>query len=562
VEPGLVPPKGEKPELLLKFNESLDTTVGFASPPAMDVLMLSNGPGELVTWVRPAVVELRKQLPQARLSLVLSPCAHASGQEHQIAQDYLRVDRIQDADYFVSFLLSGQTEERWEWAPRGVVLFLGGDQFFAYWIARRLGFRTVVYAEHKTRWRGLIDKFGVRTESIQKRTGKRWAAKTTVVGDLMLDGVLQAQRSPTLVLPGWYLPVAATSAEAVAPPPLQVEYPNPETDTGITPANSPAAKTMPHPLLTEYSDTAKTLPQQIISEDITTQPHPLRQDDSTKPDLPRPGLARALPFLPRNWLDRQSRGRATFQVGLLPGSKPAKLGILLPFLLNVADELRRILPNVQFVIPVAPGLSLEGLARYAQVPTNPDVSVAYGSTAVVERSSAGVHLVTAGGVAVTLWPAFPPYSLLSHCDLCLTTVGANTAQLSYLRVPMVVVLPLNRLDVMRAWDGIPGLLVRLPRVGSLFAKLINWVALRTLGLLAWPNIWAGREVIPERRGHLYPFDIAQLAADLLQDPHRLNYMRADLEALHGEGGAAAKLVNLVVQQMDKTTPRYRPVEKR
>jgi hypothetical protein len=41
--------------------------------PPYDILILSNGPGELLTWVRPVVLELRQQLPQARLSLVLSP---------------------------------------------------------------------------------------------------------------------------------------------------------------------------------------------------------------------------------------------------------------------------------------------------------------------------------------------------------------------------------------------------------------------------------------------------------------------------------------------------------
>ncbi|MEN9205950.1 MAG: hypothetical protein Q6K70_09100 [Thermostichales cyanobacterium DRC_bins_46] len=531
--------------------------MGFAltNTAAMDVVILSNGPGELVTWVRPVVVELRQQLPQARLSLILAPCAHASGQERQIAQDYLRVDRIQDADYFFSFLLTGETEERWDWAPQGVVLFLGGDQFFAVWIARRLGFRCVVYGEHEARWAAWVDAFGVRTDSIRQRLGKRWFPKTTVVGDLMQDGVLQAQRSPTVVLPGWYLPVAATSAEAVALTPVQVQFPDPEATTGIVRPASPSAKTMPQPLF-DPLDAPKTLPQELLETEKITQPHPL-DPESTKPDLPRPSLARALPFLPRGWMDRQSQGRSSFQVGLLPGSKPAKLGILMPFLLNVADELRRILPNVRFVIPVAPGLTLEKLASYAQVSTNPDVSVAYGSTAVVERSSAGIQLVTPGGAAVTLWPAFPPYSLLAHCDLCLTTVGANTAELSYLGVPMIVVLPLNRLDVMRAWDGIPGLLVRLPGLGSLLARVINWIALKTLGLLAWPNIWAGREVIPERRGHLYPLEIAQLAADLLRDPQRLSQMRADLAALRGEGGAAARLVTLVGQQMAKATPRYR-----
>ncbi|GAB4210537.1 MAG: hypothetical protein OHK0012_01060 [Synechococcales cyanobacterium] len=535
-----------------------------SSSAAMDVVILSNGPGELVTWVRPVVVEVRRQLPQARISLILVPCAHASGHERQMAQDYLRVDRIQDADFFNAFLLTGQTEERWLWAPRGVVLFLGGDQFFALWIARRLGYRTVVYVEHEARWRPWVDAFGVRTAKIQARYG-RHNPKMVLVGDLMHDGVLQARRTPTLVLPGWFLPTPATRAE-----PIEIEKPNPESDTGITRPRSSTAqdKTLPQPILADPplteplpkpGETAKTLPQLILSESDSTQPHPLLNPptDDTKPEVVRPALPRSLPYLPRGWMERQTRGRATFQIALLPGSKAAKLSILVPFFLNVADELRRILPNVQFVIPVAPGLKLETLANYAQVKLNADIDVAYGSTATVEHSSAGVHLVTAGGTPVSLWPAFPPYTLFSHCDLCLTTVGANTAELSYLGVPMVVVLPINRLDVMRSWDGIPGILARLPLVGTVFAKLINWIALRTLGLLAWPNIWAGREVVPERRGHLFPMSIAKLVADLLRDPQRLNHIRADLEALHTSGGAAEKLVDVVVQQMAKAKPRFR-----
>ncbi|MFS8805905.1 hypothetical protein NW837_00380, partial [Synechococcus sp. R6-10] len=113
--------------------------------PPYDILILSNGPGELTTWVRPVVMELHQQLPQARLSLVLSPCPHASGQEMKIAQAFIDVDRVQDPDFFLAFLLTGQTEEAWNWAKRGVVLFLGGDQFFAVWIARRLRYRLVVY---------------------------------------------------------------------------------------------------------------------------------------------------------------------------------------------------------------------------------------------------------------------------------------------------------------------------------------------------------------------------------------------------------------------------------
>ncbi|MCY7392379.1 MAG: lipid-A-disaccharide synthase, partial [Leptolyngbyaceae cyanobacterium CAN_BIN12] len=117
----------------------------------IDILILSNGPGELATWVHPVVRELRRQLgndrDQVRISVVLSPCANASGQEGAIAHSFAEIDRVQEAAQFFPFLLWGKTQDQWDWRPKGVVLFLGGDQFFPVVIGKRLGYRTVIYAE-------------------------------------------------------------------------------------------------------------------------------------------------------------------------------------------------------------------------------------------------------------------------------------------------------------------------------------------------------------------------------------------------------------------------------
>ena len=55
----------------------------------VDILILSNGPGEVTTWVRPVVKALREKLghnrEQVRISVVLSPCPNASGKEAAIA---------------------------------------------------------------------------------------------------------------------------------------------------------------------------------------------------------------------------------------------------------------------------------------------------------------------------------------------------------------------------------------------------------------------------------------------------------------------------------------------
>ncbi|MDD1427693.1 lipid-A-disaccharide synthase, partial [Dolichospermum sp. ST_sed9] len=97
----------------------------------VDILILSNGPGEVTTWVRPVVKALRAELgndrSQVRISVILSPCPHASGKEFAIALAYPEVDRVQVPEYFWQFLIWGKTAENWEWRNKGVVVFLGGD---------------------------------------------------------------------------------------------------------------------------------------------------------------------------------------------------------------------------------------------------------------------------------------------------------------------------------------------------------------------------------------------------------------------------------------------------
>ncbi|MCJ2541362.1 hypothetical protein [Thermostichus vulcanus] len=486
--------------------------------PPYDILILSNGPGELTTWVRPVVMELRQQLPQARLSLVLSPCPHASGQEAKMAQEFIQIDRVQDPDFFLAFLLTGQTEEAWDWAKRGVVLFLGGDQFFAIWIAQRLRYRLVVYAEHQPRWQPWVDAFALRTEEIKRRydggwlLGHCWASKMHVVGDLMADGVASATYLPGMPVSGWL------SSRSFS-------------------TQTPAAASKPTAGFSSLTQ-IPALSEAVPSEGTVPEPVPNR--------FAQEGL------LPRGWQRLSDGGRTHYQVGLLPGSKPAKLSLGVPMMLAVADELRQQLPNIRFVIPVAPGQTPQSLAGYAHPKFNPDMALVYGTSGALEQTNLGAQFITPFGSTIQLWTTFPAYSVLANCDLCLTTIGANTAELARLGVPMVVVIPTNKLEAMRAWDGILGLLVNLPGIGTGLARWINRLALGWLGHLAWPNIWAGREVVPELRGHLRPVQVAEQAQVLLEDPQRRRQMQAELQQLGGKPGAAQAIVQLVAQQLSKS----------
>lgn len=69
-----------------------------------DLIILTNGPGEVTTWLRPVVQAVRAHwgsLP--RISVVLAPCSHSTGQEAAIARSYPEVDRVQAAKHFSHF---------------------------------------------------------------------------------------------------------------------------------------------------------------------------------------------------------------------------------------------------------------------------------------------------------------------------------------------------------------------------------------------------------------------------------------------------------------------------
>lgn len=409
-----------------------------------DILILSNGPGEVTTWVRPVVQALRERFGEdrekVRISVVLSPCTNASGKEAAIARSYPEVDRVQAAEDFWNFLLWGKTKDNWDWREKGVVIFLGGDQFFPVIIGKRLNYRTVVYAEWDARWHNLIDRFGVMNTEVATKN-PQYAHKFTVVGDLMVE------------------------AQGV------------ETT------------------------------QWVVSE----------------------------------------------MIGLLPGSKAAKLAQGVPLMLAIAEYIQEKRPDTKFVIPVAPTLDLQTLISFANPEKNPITQLfdfAGADLIIPENEQSKSYLKTAKGLFVELYTQSPAYNILSQCSICLTTVGANTAELGSLAVPMLVLLPTQQLDAMRSWDGLAGILANMPVIGSGFAKAINWLVLRRKGLLAWPNIWAKEMIVPELVGKLKPEEVASMVLDYLENPEKLEAIRVKLRSVRGEAGAAQKLAQLVSEVME------------
>lgn len=418
----------------------------------LDIVILTNAPGEIATWVRPVVKALRQALGTdtdlVRISVILSPCPHSTGKEAQIAASYPEIDRVQGAENFFPFLLWGKTVDNWDWRERGIVIFLGGDQFYTLVIGKRLGYRTLVYAEWEARWYRYLDAFAVMSDRVIQKVPTRYHYKFTVVGDLIADIVLE---------------VAETS-----------------DDNSVTEKNNTI-------------------------------------------------------------------------IGLLPGSKPAKLMQGVPLCIAIAQKLQTLQPNLQFIIPVAPTIDLATLTRYARLEHNSLIPQLGGVTGELITEGEKAYILTSGGTKITLITESPAYQQLLTCQLCVTTVGANTAELGSLGIPMIVLLPTQQLDAMRSWDGIPGILANLPLLGTSFAKLINTFVISRKRLFAWPNIWAKNEIVPELIGNLEPQEIALKIIDYLHHPKELKTMSKRLIACRGKYGAASKIAEIVTQKLIKNS---------
>jgi hypothetical protein len=421
------------------------------------VVLVSNGPGELTTWVRPLALCLHRRLSLAprqpdaagQLRLVLVPCPNGTGQEHRAAWGWQLFSRITPARRFWWLLL--RPGRFGPWPRRGVVVFLGGDQFWTVLLSARLGYRHITYAEWVARWPRWNDRIAAMGPRAANALPARWRGRCTVVGDLMADLSEQARREAPLPSGRW--------------------------------------------------------------------------------------------------------------LALLPGSKPAKLRVGVPFLLETADRLAQDEPGLGLLLPLAPTVRVEELLAYAG-PANPIARYYRSGQPQLVPSGLlqpdGLALVTAAGSRIELVQHSPAHDVLSQCSLALTTVGANTAELAALGVPMLVLVPTQHLHVMQAWDGLAGLVGRLPLLRRLFGVALTLWRLRHRGLLAAPNIAAGRQLVPERVGAITPEQIAADVQQWLAEPPRLARMAHDLRQLRGKPGAVAALADLVGELLPAPQRSARP----
>ncbi len=171
----------------------------------MELLLVSNGPGEVAGWAMPLARALRRLAPGASVQLALPPCQYAAGREAEVAARSGLFDRVYEPPEVVRLALAG---------PRPTsrcVVHVGGDLWYSARLSRRAGCPAVAYVERDlvARRHAAFTRIATPTEALAHHLVRRGvpAHKVEIVGDLRADAVEPVEdgsRGPRalLLLPG------------------------------------------------------------------------------------------------------------------------------------------------------------------------------------------------------------------------------------------------------------------------------------------------------------------------------------------------------------------------
>jgi len=153
-----------------------------------EILLLTNGPGELSTWVPPVVRRLRERCPRARLELFLVADQFASGQERHKAQE-LPLDGVGERRELLARLVARPRR------GQGRILMLGGAPRDAVLLSRSTGYPAFSYSFSGGNWHPRLQRFFLDSERTRAEALRRGADPTRleVVGNLVLDAMAETR---------------------------------------------------------------------------------------------------------------------------------------------------------------------------------------------------------------------------------------------------------------------------------------------------------------------------------------------------------------------------------
>jgi len=223
-------------------------------------------------------------------------------------------------------------------------------------------------------------------------------------------------------------------------------------------------------------------------------------------------------------------------ISMMPGSRPFQTDYMLPFFLETARMVQKVIPDVQILMILSPYITEEEIKKSLK---GSGIIYSQGETKFIQAKNGGRAQIVNN----------LRLEALSVSNLVLTVPGTNTAQTAVLGVPMIVVFPLDRPEGIPL-EGIADWFCRIPFFGMLIKRTIVNVKSLTTRFFALPNIKQNREIVPEFHGRVSTKEVASKAIHCLRDEEWRKEVSRELKEAMGGGGAASRITDEIIRTME------------
>lgn len=227
-----------------------------------------------------------------------------------------------------------------------------------------------------------------------------------------------------------------------------------------------------------------------------------------------------------------------FTISFMPGSRMMEIKLILPFYLEVAWILKDFFKDINFKLILSPFIDLKKF--YEKTVYLPDKKMG----GIEGRLSLNKDEIVSDKVSIKIITD-NHYKCLLSSDMVVTIPGTKTGEAGIAGVPMLVVLPLNRAEVI-PHVGLIGLLDWMGKPAHLLKALLIKSIAKRFGFVSQPNIIAGRKIVPEMVGELTPLEVAEEAIELIRDKKKVELMKKELEIIYKPlEGASQNIIKLL-----------------
>lgn len=160
-----------------------------------DLVIFSNGPGEVSTWVLPiveAVIKREELQSRYRIILIIHPCQFASGREGFVGRSMEGIERVIGPREYIKMLITGPGKRKHSFKKRGVIFSLGGDLMYPVFFKKRIRGEHLLYAyTNNTGWEKYYNRIFVRNDYVKNKFLRRGVPedKIFISGDLVYSSL-------------------------------------------------------------------------------------------------------------------------------------------------------------------------------------------------------------------------------------------------------------------------------------------------------------------------------------------------------------------------------------